>query len=56
LNCEIFDPVQYKINTRLNWNNVAPNYHKDWINRGIGPFKSTTKLVKAAEISTDDIY
>jgi ubiquinone/menaquinone biosynthesis C-methylase UbiE len=55
LNCEIFDPVQYKINTRLNWNNVAPNYHKDWINRGIGPFKSTTKLVKAAETSTDDI-
>jgi ubiquinone/menaquinone biosynthesis C-methylase UbiE len=55
LNCEVFDPVQYKINTRLNWNNVAPTYHKDWANRGIGPFKSTTELVKAAEISTDDI-
>jgi hypothetical protein len=55
LNCEIFDPVQYKINTRLNWNTIAPNYHTDWASRGIGPFKSTTELVKAAEISTDDI-
>lgn len=55
MNCEVFDPVQYKINTRLNWNNVAPTYHKDWANRGVGPFKSTTELVKAAEISTDDI-
>ena len=55
MNCEIFDPVQYKINTRLNWNTIAPNYHMDWASRGIGPFKSTTELVKAAEISTDDI-
>ena len=55
MNCEIFDPVQYKINARLNWNTIAPNYHKDWANRGIGPFKSTTELVKAAEIRTDDI-
>ena len=55
MNCEIFDPVQYKINTRLNWNTIAPNYHTDWASRGIGPFKSTTELVKAAEIITDDI-
>jgi ubiquinone/menaquinone biosynthesis C-methylase UbiE len=55
LNYEIFDPVRYKINTRLNWNTVAPNYHNDWANGDVGPFKLTIELVKAAKIRADDI-
>lgn len=55
MNYEIFDPVRYKINTRLNWNTVAPDYHNDWANRDVGPFKLTIELVKAAEIRADDI-
>jgi ubiquinone/menaquinone biosynthesis C-methylase UbiE len=56
LNYEIFYPVRYKINTRLNWNTVATNYHNDWANRDIGPFKSSTiELVKAAKIKAYDI-
>jgi cyclopropane fatty-acyl-phospholipid synthase-like methyltransferase len=54
LNSEIFDPVRYKINTRLNWNTVASNYHNDWANRDVGSFKLTIELVKAAKIRADD--
>jgi len=49
-----FNPVGYKINTRTNWNTVAPQYHNDWASSDIGPFKSTKELVKAAEIKSDD--
>ena len=49
-----FDPIQYKNNTRLNWNAVAPKYHKDWASTYTGPFKSTIELVKLAEINQDD--
>lgn len=50
-----FDPIQYKNNTRLNWNTVAPKYHADWASTYTGPFKSTIELVKFAEIDQNDI-
>ena len=50
----VFDPIEYKINTRINWNAVAPQYHNDWAGRDTGPFKSTKELVKAAEIKPND--
>src|SRR5690242_4832228 len=50
----VFNPIEYKINTRTNWNTVAPQYHSDWANSSAGPFKSTKELVKAAEINSDD--
>lgn len=50
-----FDPVQYKNNTRLNWNAVAHQYHEDWASTYTGPFKSTIELVKFAEINQNDI-
>jgi ubiquinone/menaquinone biosynthesis C-methylase UbiE len=49
-----FDPIQYKNNTRLNWNAVAPKYHEDWASTYTGPFKSTFELVKLAEINQND--
>src|SRR5690348_2222109 len=49
-----FNPTEFKINTRTNWNTVAPQYHNDWANSDVGPFKSTKELVKAAEIKPDD--
>ena len=39
----------------MNWNTVARNYHNEWANRDIGPFKSTIELVKAAKIRANDI-
>lgn len=50
----VFDPVKYKITTKANWNTVAPEYHYNWANEKVGPFKSTTELVKLAEIQPDD--
>lgn len=45
-----YDPVRYKINSIQNWNTVAKGYHEDWAGKGRGPFKSTAKLVEAADI------
>jgi ubiquinone/menaquinone biosynthesis C-methylase UbiE len=50
----IFDPIQYKIVTKANWNIVAPDYHNNWADQKIGPFKSTTEIVKLAEIRPND--
>lgn len=50
-----FDSIQYKNNTRLNWNTVAPKYHEDWASTYTGPFKSTSELVKLAEINQNDM-
>jgi ubiquinone/menaquinone biosynthesis C-methylase UbiE len=50
----IFDPIQYKITTKANWNIVAPDYHYNWADQKIGPFKSTIELVKIADIKSDD--
>jgi ubiquinone/menaquinone biosynthesis C-methylase UbiE len=49
-----FDPVQYKITTKANWNTVASDYHYNWADQKIGPFKSTTELVRLANIKPDD--
>lgn len=51
----IFDPTEYKINTKINWNKVAPDYHDNWADKDAGPFKSTKELVKAAEIKPNDL-
>lgn len=49
-----FDPIEYKINSKANWNSVAPNYHHNWANSAIGPFRSTAELVKVAQIKPSD--
>lgn len=49
-----FDPTQYKITTKANWNTVAPEYHDNWADQKIGPFKSTSEVVKTADIQDDD--
>lgn len=50
----VFNPNEYKINTRINWNTVAIDYHDNWANKNIGPFRSTKELVRALEIKPDD--
>jgi ubiquinone/menaquinone biosynthesis C-methylase UbiE len=50
----IFDPIQYKITTKANWNIIAPDYHYNWADQKVGPFKSTTEIVKLANIKPDD--
>ena len=49
-----FDPIQYKITTKANWNTVASDYHYNWAEKQIGPFKSTTELVREAGIRSAD--
>ncbi len=49
-----FDPIQYKINNKTNWNTIAPLYHKDWASTHTGPFKSTIELAKLADINPND--
>ncbi|HKU32916.1 MAG TPA: methyltransferase domain-containing protein [Candidatus Nitrosotalea sp.] len=49
-----FDPTEYKISSRANWNTVAPDYHYNWANEHVGPFKSTIEAVRLAEISPSD--
>ena len=49
-----FDPIQYKITTKANWNTVASDYHYNWAEKQIGPFKSTTELVREADIRSAD--
>ena len=50
----VFDPTQYKINTKTNWNAVAFIYHSNWASTYTGPFKSTKELVKSAQIDSND--
>lgn len=54
-NKSVFEPIQYKISTKTNWNTVAADYHYNWADQKIGPFKSTTEVVKAANIQSDDM-
>src|SRR5438445_3704729 len=49
-----FDPTQYKLTTKTNWNTVAADYHHNWAAKQIGPFKSTTELVREANIKPTD--
>ena len=50
----VFDPTQYKITVKANWNTVASEYHYNWADKKIGPFRSTTEIVKMANIRPDD--
>ncbi|MDE1726695.1 MAG: methyltransferase domain-containing protein [Thaumarchaeota archaeon] len=50
----LFDPTEYKINSKANWNAVAPDYHYNWANKHAGPFKSTVEVVNLAEINPSD--
>ncbi len=50
----IFDPTQYKITSKANWNTVAHEYHYNWADQQVGPFKSTVEIVKVASIKPDD--
>jgi ubiquinone/menaquinone biosynthesis C-methylase UbiE len=50
----LFDPTEYKISSKANWNVAAPDYHYNWANKHEGPFKSTAKVVKLAEINPSD--
>lgn len=50
----VFDPTEYKLNSRANWNAVAPQYHNNWANEHVGPFKSTAEIVRVAEINSAD--
>jgi ubiquinone/menaquinone biosynthesis C-methylase UbiE len=52
---EKFDPIQYKIKTRTNWNTVARKYHMNWASNDIGPFRSTVEITKIADIKSNDI-
>jgi ubiquinone/menaquinone biosynthesis C-methylase UbiE len=51
---EVFDPIQYKISTKTNWNKVAPEYHYNWADKQVGPFRSTKEVVRVADIKPDD--
>lgn len=50
----VFDPTQYKITSKANWNTVAHEYHYNWADQQVGPFKSTVEIVKMASIKPDD--
>ena len=50
----VFDPTQYKVTTKANWNTVASEYHYNWADKKIGPFRSTVEIVKLADIRPDD--
>ena len=49
-----FDPIQYKLNSKANWNIIAFDYHSNWADRHQGPFKSTREIVNIAGISPHD--
>lgn len=49
-----FDPRAYKKRIIVTWNEFAPKYHSDWASKDIGPFKSTSKVVKISRIKTGD--
>lgn len=49
-----FDPEAYKKRIVTIWNEVALKYHTDWASKDIGPFKSTSILVKISGIKKGD--
>ncbi|HMK32684.1 MAG TPA: class I SAM-dependent methyltransferase [Nitrosopumilaceae archaeon] len=49
-----FDPIQYKLNSKANWNTVAFDYHNNWADKHQGPFKSTREIVNIANINQHD--
>ena len=50
-----FDSDTYKKRVIETWNEFASKYHSDWASKDIGPFKSTSKIVKISKIKTGDI-
>jgi ubiquinone/menaquinone biosynthesis C-methylase UbiE len=50
-----FDPRAYKKRIIATWNEFAPKYHSEWASKNMGPFKSTTKLVKISGIKMGDL-
>lgn len=50
-----FDPKAYKKRIIATWNEFAPKYHNDWASKDVGPFKSTSKVVKISKIKTGDV-
>lgn len=49
-----FDPLDYKLKSKVNWNSVAPQYHHGWASLQTGPFKSTKIVIDSAEIKPSD--
>jgi len=49
-----FEPISYKIKTISNWNRIANEYHKKWVDPGIGPFAAAEKLFDIANIQQSD--
>jgi len=49
-----FDPRAYKKRIIVTWNEFASKYHSDWASKDIGPFKSTSKVVKISRIKSGD--
>jgi len=45
-----FNPIEYKKRSITIWNEVAPRYHKRWAKNDVGPFSSTSQLIKLANI------
>jgi len=50
-----FDPRAYKKRIIVTWNEFAPKYHSDWASKDIGPFQSTSKVVKISRIKKGDV-
>src|SRR5574342_197083 len=50
-----FDSNAYKKRIIDAWNEFASKYHSDWASKDIGPFKSTSKIVKISGIKTGDV-
>lgn len=55
INMSRFDPKAYKKRIIATWNEFAPKYHADWASKDMGPFKSTSKVVKISKIKNGDI-
>lgn len=44
--------AEYKKRLIKTWNEIAPRYHRRWAKNNIGPFRSSSELVKLADIQT----
>lgn len=46
--------LEYKKRNMKIWNEIAPRYHRRWVDTGRGPFQSTKKLVSSVGIKKSD--
>jgi ubiquinone/menaquinone biosynthesis C-methylase UbiE len=46
---------EYKKRLINTWNEIAPRYHKRWAKNNIGPFRSSSELVKLADVRAGDV-